>query len=161
MEWQRPKQTTFALLAGLLMAAMALSGCMTEGGGMSFDSYEEAKSAPGPTYVPNNQSEGDRIMLKVLVPEDPQNVGEGEQPFLILLYDQEADAPVTDAEVEHESRHPSMGHAGGEEQDLTHDQYGVYEGTMNPIMPGDWVVNVDVYPQDGEAHRFQVEYRVA
>lgn len=160
MEWQRPNQTTFALLAGLLMAAMALSGCMTQSGEMSFDSYGDAKSAPGPTYEPNNESDGDRIMLKLLVPEDPQNVEEGEQPFVILLYDQETDTPVTDAEVEHESRMPAMGHGGGDEQNPTHDQYGVYDGTINPIMPGDWVVNVDVYPQDGEAHRFQIEYRV-
>lgn len=160
MRWNRPTKTPMAILAATLMVAMALAGCMQAGGEMSFDSYEEAKSAPGETYAPNNESEGDRLMVKLLQPEDPQNAESGEQPFVILVYDQESDTPVTNADVEHESYMPTMGHGGGDEQPATHTQYGVYQGTINPSMQGEWVVNVAVYPDDGETHRFQIEYQV-
>lgn len=160
MRWNRLTKPPMVILAATLMVAVALAGCMQTNGEMSFDSYEEAKSAPGETYAPNNESDGDRFMLKLLKPEDPQNAESGEQPFVILVYDQESDMPVTDAEVEHESRHPSMGHGGGDEQMPTHNGHGVYEGTINPSMQGEWVVNVAVFPEDGEAHRFQIDYRV-
>lgn len=160
MQWTPLTKRSMAILAATLMAAMALAGCMQTGGGMSFDSYEEAKSAPGETYAPNNESEGDRLMVKLLVPQDPENAESAEQPFVILVYDQESDTPVTNAEVEHESRMPAMGHGGGDEQMPTHTGHGVYQGTINPSMQGEWVVNVAVYPDDGETHRFQIEYKV-
>lgn len=145
------------LLVALLAAAPALAGCTGEGGGdaLAWSSYEDARDAPGPVYEPTNVDSP--VRLKLLEPQDPSDAPEGNVTVTVLLYDSEADAPVTDASFLLEARMPSMGHGGGEEADPAHEDFGVYRGFTNLIMPGDWVLNLDPELADGTVLEFDVE----
>lgn len=145
------------LLAALLAAAPALAGCMGGGGGdaMPWASYSAAKDAPGPVYEPTNTDSP--VRLKLLEPSDPASVDDGNVTVSVLLFDSEADEPVTDASFVLEARMPSMGHGGGEEADPAHEDFGVYRGFTNLIMPGEWVLNLDPQLADGTVLEFDIE----
>jgi hypothetical protein len=162
---------SFARPAGLLlvvlMAATAVAGCTTGNGtgsgagDGSFPSYEEAKNAPGQVYLRTGGEGGAMdLRLKLLEPEDPQNANEGTHTIVILLFDAEADRPLTDAQITLESMMSGMDHGSDGETDPTHKHHGVYQGRTNHVMPGDWAVHIDVVPAEGGEYNFRIDYTV-
>lgn len=106
------------------------------GAGPAYGSFDEALGSEGKTFTNGGLS------LKLLSPEDPNAAAVGTLPFTFLLYDTDAQAPVTDASVGIETwmaPHDGMsGHGTGAQEDPTHDAHGVYRGTANYAMAGWW-----------------------
>lgn len=161
--------STKALLAGLVLLTAGLAGCADASGDEtpSFESYEDAKQAPGTVHQP---VEGDSsIELKMLHPTG-ETVETGETDIVFLLYDSDADEPIEDVTFEPQDsfdedcspRHgfcaemPAMGHGTSPEESPEHAGHGVYEGMTNFSMDGDWLLNIRPMI-DGEVVEFGVD----
>lgn len=141
-----------ALLFSAILLTVGLAGCAADA--TPYGSYEDARDAatPGP-FSPiseesqlNSMSEEDasNIQLKVLVPETNEDLEQGEQDIWILLYDEDADEPITDASVAIEAWMPHMDHGASPEEDPTHEGEGMYNGMTTWGMDGDWELRFDV-----------------
>lgn len=158
-----PHPRTLAASLIALMLAAGLAGCAGgSGGGIAdFGSYDEAKDAVNRIYEPEEHSGVTDLHLGMVHPPNPDNAEEGPQPIVFLLFDALTDEPVTDATVSLESRMPAMGHGTSEEQDPTHEGNGVYLGQTNHIMPGEWVVDLQVtIASTGETFQYEIPYTV-
>lgn len=101
------------------------------------------------------------LTVKVFEPADREGLSAGEHPVVFLLYDADAQEPVEDADISLESWATSMGHGSdGPEEDPMHLGHGLYEGTMNPSMPAQWVIRLDVTASGHDEVRFEVPYEV-
>lgn len=158
-----------ALLVAAVVLAAGLAGCAGAGDGgspVSYDSYEDAKQAPGTVWEANNTDSP--IVLKMLKPSG-ESTSTGEHDVVFLLYDREADEPVTNAEFEPQDSYdtkcgpshafcasmPEMGHGTSPEESPQHVDYGVYKGMTTFTMPGDWRINVNPLV-DGEVLEYDV-----
>lgn len=160
---------TKALFAGLVVLAAGLAGCADAGQGdgvPSYGSYEEAKQAPGTVWQANNTETP--IELRLLHPSDT-TVETGEHDIVFLLYDSEADEPITAAGFEPQDRYeencapshsfcammPEMGHGSSPEASPEHQGHGVYRGMTTFTMDGEWRLNVNPMV-DGEVLEYDV-----
>lgn len=143
------------LLTALLLTA-ALAGCIgDEDSDGRFASYEDAKAAVVQTYEPADSTSP--VRLGLISPEDPSRIGTGGLDVVVLLYDSEADEPITDAEFKIEAFMPQMGHGTDPETNPTHDAHGVYVGSTTITMGGTWMINLDPTLPDGTTLAFDVE----
>lgn len=156
-----PSWTPAAALVALL-AGSALAGCMGggDGGGpdLAYTSFQDALDAPGKVYAPTNTESP--VRLKLLEPATPSSISTGNLTVTVLLYNRATMEPVTDASFVLDARMPSMGHGTSPEGNPTHVRFGVYRGFTSISMPGDWVVNVEVFLADGTRLTFAVDATV-
>lgn len=149
-----------ALVIAALMLTVGLAGCAADAA--PHGSYEDARDAstPGP-YSPDldesqltsmSEDEASNIQLKVLVPDTNEELSTGEQDVWILLYDEEADEPITDASVVIEGWMPQMGHPTSPEEDPTHVDEGMYDGMTTWSMEGEWELRFDVTIDNNRLH---------
>lgn len=132
-------------------------GDMDHGHSTSYGSYEEAKGAEGPTFEPQEDS---TYRLKLLDPAQTTGLEQGELNVTVLVFDSEADEPVTSGNATLNATMPAMGHGTSPETDPVHAEHGVWKGSTNLVMNGTWILNVDVKP-DGEAwHHWSVNVSV-
>lgn len=96
------------------------------------------------------------LTVKVLEPEGLPALSAGVHDLVFLLYDAEAEAPVTDAEVAVESWAVSMGHGTDGETDPVHLAHGIHQGEINPSMSATWEIRIDVATAEGEEVRFAI-----
>ncbi len=134
-----------------LIAVPVLSGCLTGDDaqdGVPFASYEEARDAQGTVLESESDSS---VRLKLLEPET-EGVTTGELEILVLLFDPEADTPVTDADFGEDqpdcgSSHGfcaemrDMGHGTSPEQAPQAVDYGLYRGMTTISMSGNWTLH--------------------
>lgn len=106
-----------------------------------YSSYSQAKDAPGRVYEPENASGPTR--LKLLAPPDPTNVTQGRSNVTVLLFDQEQDAPIKDANLTLDAWMTSMGHGTSPEEAPAHAAHGVYTGFTTFSMEGKWLLKID------------------
>ncbi|MDX1611190.1 MAG: FixH family protein [Candidatus Thermoplasmatota archaeon] len=144
-----------ALLLTVLLLATGMAGCVSDAGdGLPWASYEEAKAAPGPVFQANGTESP--IVLKLLEPSDPDAITEGGLDVIVLLYDEETDEPVTDADFQIEARMPAMGHGTSPETHPVHQRDGIYAGSTTISMAGDWLINLDPQLADGTVLHYDV-----
>lgn len=134
-------------------------------------SYDEAKAADGTVFEPVNSTSP--VRLKLLQPADPTNLDTGGLTVLFLLYDSEADEPITDADFSADAEEcgdeddawcakmPAMGHGTSPETNPTHVAFGVYEGLTTLSMGGEWLINVNPMLADGTKLNFDVAIQAA
>lgn len=149
-------RTTTLLTAALLLTG-AMAGCVGDDSGdgdARFASYDEAKAAVVETYEPIDSDSP--VRLGLIEPQDPDAIGTGGLDIVVLLFDSEADEPITDAEFLIEAHMPAMGHGTSPETNPTHDAHGVYVGSTTISMGGTWEVNLDPTLADGTTLDFQV-----
>ncbi len=157
-----------ALLLAALVLATGLAGCAGDSGGgepaeacpteksdPAWGSYQEARSAPGEVFEANGTDSP--VKLKLLDPADPQQIDTGGMEVWVLLFDSEADAPVTDASFQIDAMMPAMGHGTSPETDPMHIENGIYKGCTTISMPGDWLINLDPQLNDGTVLEYDVE----
>lgn len=150
---------TATLLLALPLLTASLAGCLSDDDSdLEWSSYEEAKAASGPTFSP--VEEDSPVRVKWLEPSTPDSVPQSQSAVWMLVYDSEADEPVTDAEISLGSWMPAMGHGTSAEEDPTHQDFGVYRGVINPTMGGAWQLNLTVTLTSDGAHDFQMNYTV-
>lgn len=160
--------TSRALLLAALVMAVGLAGCAGDSGGEqpaascpteksdpAWGSYQEARDAAGEIYEPRDSDSP--LRLKLLDPTDPQSVETGNLVVWVLLFDSEADEPVTDADFRIEAEMPAMGHGTSPETDPMHIENGIYKGCTNISMDGDWVINLEPQVSDGTVLEYEVE----
>lgn len=165
-----PTSTPKALLLGAVLLAAGLAGCASSsdsGDTLQYSSYEEAKNAEGTTWEVNNTDSP--IELKLLEPSSTKT-STGETDIVFLLYDSEADEPITNAQFTPQSEHdkkcapshsfcaemPAMGHGTSPEESPQHAEFGVYEGMTTISMSGSWLLNVN--PEvDGQILEFDID----
>ncbi len=142
-----------------------LAGCVTdEEAPLPYDSYEEATAGEGVELTPDD---GSSLRLKLLEPSQTQGVSTGELQVFVLLYDQEADIPITDADFGSDqegcgSSHgfcaemPEMGHGTSPEEVPVHRDHGIYDGMTTISMPGEWTLHFR--PQiEGQVVEFEAD----
>jgi hypothetical protein len=152
----RAASTRMAALAVALLAA-PLAGCISAG--PSFDSYEEAREAPG-TLVTLENADHD-IQLKTLVPVDPhEDVPTGENNLYVLLYDGEADEPLTDARIGIEVTKTHEDRSSSHVQAPTHSGNGIFHAVATFDEAGGWIAEFDVETGDGRDLTFPVHFSV-
>lgn len=157
-----------ALLLAALVMAVGLAGCAGDSGGEAasdtcpteasdpaWGSYQEAREAPGDVFEPRDSDSP--LRLKLLDPVDPQSVETGNLEVWVLLFDNEADEPVTDASFLIDAQMPEMGHGTSPETDPMHIENGIYKGCTNISMDGDWVINLDPQLSDGSVLEYDVD----
>jgi hypothetical protein len=158
-----------ALALGLLVLAVPLAGCAQNQASaetrpcapndepipLPYASFEEAMDAPGTEFEANNTDSS--IKLKLLTPENPEDIDEGSLAVVVLLYDSETGEPVTDASFEVNAQMPAMGHGTSPEAHPTHEKDGMYIGCTTISMPGDWLINLDPQLADGTVLEYDVE----
>lgn len=121
-----------------------------------YDSYEDAKTAEGETFAPEQNSS---IRLKLLEPAR-EGLEQGETNVTVLLFDQEADEPVTNGTAYLNATMSAMGHGTSPEKDPMHTEHGVWKGKTTFSMNGTWVLGFDVQPQDSDWLRWEVNVTV-
>ncbi len=154
----RPRSLPGPLMALLtaLLVTVAFTGCIgDEEGDGRFASYDEAKAAVTESYEPVNGSSS--VRLGLISPEDPSRIGTGGVEVVVLLFDSEADEPVTDAEFRIQAMMPAMGHGTDPETNPSHDAHGVYVGSTTITMGGTWMINLDPTLADGTQLEFDLE----
>lgn len=130
-----------------------VAGGMGDGGHMdhdkgpqtTYDSYEDAKAAEGETFAPEQNAS---TRLKLLEPEQRENLTQGEQNVTLLLFDEDADEPVTNGTVFLNATMPDMGHGASPEEDPAHAAHGVWKGLTTFSMNGTWVLDVELVQGD-------------
>lgn len=163
---------TKALALGVLLVTAGLAGCMSSGESASLlaDSYQAAKTADaaGP-YEANmsdsqlssmSEEEAKDIKIKLLEPAKTSGLEEGEQPVVVLLYDESEDEPITDATMAIEARMPAMGHGTQPEEDPVHEKHGQYQGLTSWSMSGSWLLNIDVQLSSGDVLAYDLHMDV-
>ncbi len=123
-----------------------------------FSSYQEAKDAPGRVYEPTNASGATR--LKLIEPADAGNVTDGATNVTVLLFDEDADEPITDANVTLDARMPAMGHGTSPEEDPRHAAHGVYKGMTTFPMEGKWRLDLTSTLADDTSLDWSIEVDV-
>jgi hypothetical protein len=153
---------TTALLFTVMLATATFAGCVgdgsDEGTDARFASYDEARDAVVETYEPVNSTSP--VRLGLIQPDNPEKIGSGSTDVVVLLFDSEADEPVTDAQFVLNARMPAMGHGTDPETNPTHDAHGVYVGSTTLGMGGTWELNLDPTLADGTALEFDVTAQV-
>lgn len=150
---------TKALLLAIPLITAGLAGCIGDpGSDLPWSSYDEAKAADGPVFEPNGTDSSVRV--KWLQPQTPDNVPKGKSEIWLLLFDSEADEPIREAALSMNSYMPAMGHGTASEEDPTHQDFGVYQGVINPSMGGDWQLNLSVELSEGDTLDFTIDYTV-
>lgn len=160
--------TSRALLLAALVMAVGLAGCAGDSGGEApakacpteksdpaWGSYQEARDAPGKVFQPNGSDSP--VHLKLLDPTDPQQIDTGGMEVWVLLFDSQADEPVTDADFQIKAYMPQMGHGTSPETHPMHIENGIYKGCTTISMPGDWLINLDPQLNDGTVLEYDVE----
>ncbi len=160
--------TSRALLMAALLMAVGLAGCAGDPGGEpsgqvcpteesdpAWGSYQEARDAPGEVFEPNGTDSP--VHLKLLDPADPQQIDTGGLEVWVLLFDSQANEPVTDASFQVDARMPEMGHGTSPETDPMHIEDGIYKGCTTISMPGDWLINLDPQLSDGTVLEYDVD----
>lgn len=157
----RPDDRRFGVLAvALVLLVLPLGGCVGGGSGSGaedarYASFSAAASAPGPEVAPEG---GGPERLKVLKPVSTAGVATGTQEVVVLLTDGEG--PITDAEMTLDARMPAMGHGADPEEDPVHDGHGVYVGSTNLVMSGQWNLLFNATLADGSTRSFVHEITV-
>lgn len=164
---ERRKDPINALLLFALFAAPLLAGCTgAEDEGVPYGSYEEARDAPGALL---ESSDNEVIRLKLLEPAETEGVPTGELRVLVLVFDEESDTPVTDADFGEDrpqcgpshgfcAEMPEMGHGTSPEEAPEHVEHGVYRGMTTISMAGNWTMHFR--PQiDGQVVEFDTQLR--
>lgn len=151
------RSRTLALVLAVPLLTAGLAGCVgSEEPDAPWSSYEDAKSAPGPTFSPNGTDSP--IQVKWLQPSTPDSVPQAQSELWLLVFDSEADEPVTDATLTMESYMPAMGHGTSAEEDPAHEDFGLYRGVINPSMGGEWQLNLTVQLGSGETLDYVISY---
>lgn len=123
----------------------------------TYSSYEDARNAQGPTFEPREDS---TVRLKLLDPSRTEGLEPGKQNVSFLVFDGEADEPVTSGNATLNASMPAMGHGTSPEQDPVHLQHGVWQGSTNFAMNGTWVLNLDLEPENGSWLHWDVNVSV-
>lgn len=153
------RSRTLALLLAVPLVTAGLAGCIgSEESDTPWSSYEDAKAASGPTFSANDSDSP--IEVKWLRPSTPDSVPQAQSEIWLLVFDSQADEPVTDATLTMESYMPAMGHGTSAEEDPVHEDFGLYRGVINPSMGGQWQLNLTVQLGSGDALDFFIPYQV-
>lgn len=161
------------LMAVVLLAAGVLttvSPPVATSDEMPFGSYEAAQGAdtPGP-YDPVldesqlttlSEEEAAGYKLKLLVPGQASGLPEGEQPVWLLLYNEAADEPITDAEITMDAWMLAHGHGTQPEADPTHVSDGIYRGATTWSMTGTWALRFNVTLASGDVLHYAPRVQV-
>lgn len=128
-----------------------------------FATFDEALDADTPSpFAPDLQrsnldtltpDQAENVTLKLLVPDRPDQLPQGDQPVWILLTDGTSGTPrpLTDASVTLEAWMPEHGHGTNQpEVDPTHVHEGMYEGATHWMMPGAWELRFNVTLPEGD-----------
>lgn len=144
-----PSVTIVSLAIALL--AMPVAGCIS-GDAPSFESYSEARDAPGVVLSADQvpDQEAHNVHLKTLAPADSlEDVRVDEMELAFLLFDEELDEPVTDAEITMDVWKTHEDTFSSNTEAPSHTGHGVYEGIASFDKEGGWVVDLDVTLSDG------------
>lgn len=148
----------FISAVACLLIVASLAGCIGESSpsDLPVESFAEARSADGEVVEPLDSDSS--VRLKLLDPADPSSVSTGKRDIVLLLFD--GDSPVTDADMTLEARMPEMGHGTSPEEDPLHRQEGIYVGSTNFAMTGEWVLRFNASLADGETLAFEIPVTV-
>lgn len=165
-------RSTKTMMVGALLLTAALAGCAGsdtggsagDGAGLQWSSFQEAMNAPGTTHEANNTDSP--IKLKLLQPAS-ESVSTGRLNVTFLLYDSEANQPVTTASFTENkdgcgpshsfcAKMPGMGHGTSPEESPSHVKYGVYHGYTTISMNGHWRLNINP-SVDGQVLEFDID----
>lgn len=138
-----------------LLVVASLAGCIGSGSqqsGLPVATFDEAMSADGEVAEPIDSDSS--VRLKLLDPADTSSVPTEKIDVVVVLYD--GDSPITDAEMTLDAWMPSMGHGTSPEEDPAHRKEGIYAGSTNLIMAGDWVLKFNATLADGTSLAFEV-----
>lgn len=149
---------SLAIALSLLLVTTALAGCLGTMGDDEFASFQDARQQVHTTLAPEEDLP---LRLGLIEPNTTSQAMQGEQNVTFVLWDQDADEPVRDAEVTIEAFMPMMGHGTSPETDPVHLDHGVYRGTTNLMMGGDWLVHLNATLPSGDVAHFPVELGVA
>lgn len=153
---------TSALLS-LLVLTTGIAGCIgddaTNGENgpdalLPWASFQDVRDGSGGPVAENGS-----IEVQWLGPPAFNDVPQDLQPLRIHVVDADTEEPLTDATVEWASWMPMMGHGTASEEHPEHVDYGVYEGTINPSMEGQWDLRITV-DQDGASTDVEIPYHV-
>lgn len=123
-----------------------------------FGSYQEAKDAEGAIYEPNEEDTTTR--LKLISPPDPTDVPQDHNNVTVLLFDEESDEPITDANLTLEAFMTAMGHGTSPEKDPVHTDHGVYKGMTTFSMEGKWRLDIGATLTDDSSLTWNIEVDV-
>lgn len=154
----RHKDRSPVVLLGLCLVVIGLAGCTEpeEDVPVDMEAFQEALDAPGETFTPDS-SGGTDFRVKLLRPEDPQNVPVQNRPLEMLLYDGSSQEPVVDVTISMETWMPEHNHECGPTQVPEHQGNGIYEGRLHVIMPGQCDVTLEGERRNGDSFDLVIE----
>ncbi len=163
----KPSTRAASLALAAVLLTGALAGCIGDDAPepaaadedeplLPWSSFEEIRDAhDGPT------AENGSVTVQWLGPAPADDVEQESQHLLIHVVDADEEAPIEDASIEWGSWMPMMGHGTGGEEDPVHVEHGVYNGTINPSMEGEWILQIEVTLEGEEdALGFEIAYDV-
>lgn len=146
------------------VALLLLAGCTDPGSGSGDGepSFEDAMAASGEVYEGTDPD----VRLKMLEPAS-SDVSTGPLPVRFVLYDAQAETPITDATFPGDlgdctsttpfcAEHLGHGHGTSPEKKPRHQGDGIYEGSTTMSMEGSWRLNINPQLGDGRAVEFDV-----
>lgn len=147
-----------ALATACLLLTVGLAGCLGGDDDVSAMTFDEARSQAHTTAEPVDAS---TLRLGLIEPTPADNAPQGKTNVTVVLWDAGTDAPVEDAEMTVDAWMPAMGHGTSPEEDPEPVANGVYRGSTNLMMGGEWVLKINVTRTSGVTGQFQVPVTVA
>jgi hypothetical protein len=151
-----PVPRSHVLLVAATLLTAGLAGCLGSSTA-EFGSFDEARDQ---VHTVHDPVEGTGLQLGLLEPTPTEDVAQGKHNVTFLVWNEDEE-PVEGAEVTLDAFMPMMGHGTSPEEDPEHLENGVYRGSTNLMMGGDWLLFVNATLPSGEDVRFELTLTAA